>query len=762
MAKRRNENAISLFPFLAVLVCTMGALILLLLVTTRRIRQKQQEAPAAVATDDSAESPSVVTATPVTSDAEQVDEVPAVAMSAWLEAQATLLTARQELAEAERALDDESQQQVVLQNTLDDQRQQLAELAEALQAVRRKHETATQGTAVENEQLEQLRLRQAQLQQELQQQQQRTQQAATELANAESLAEAAEQLVSQRHSALRALRDLSQQQAATTSDTGTDQTLIEFSNSAGTSRTPIVIDVNGEGYLFPASQITVRPRDMEGVSATDNPLLSGVLAVHRHRSEKSVTSRPYVLLLVRPAGALDFYTAQRVFDASRVHFGYELIAQDEEVAAAEPADGEADAVRVAVLNALMRRESYYAARSSLQRRIDALKQAQRAQSGRGGGGGRSVQDTLPEGFAPETPAAETFGADEGVASGPPRAFEGDAEPAQGMTAQGQHRVGDSTRPPERSSVVPTSPGDDPAGRYAGRGQGPVSPWSSIPSKAEARSHVEQGLARALAAREEARTAEHQYQAATPSEQRTAAPGQEVFPSLAEDSRSSTETRSPGGVPGPRSTSRSGGAVQGSGQPGPSGQITESWQAAGSDPAADSSQLTQQPVRFPQLDGQTYRPHDTSPGAAAGSSGPGGMTSGSGSGLSRGGMVSYHQVTVFLDPQHYTVAGYDSVPLHGQSIRQIVHSLLPVLYEVSGQHPHPLAETTLPAAKFVVSPGAHTLFLQLAAALSDRNLPVSSVVSLESFVSLSPENGLLQITPTASDRVHEVSERRVLP
>ena len=34
----RATNSVSLFPFLAVLVCAMGALIFLLLVTTRRIR----------------------------------------------------------------------------------------------------------------------------------------------------------------------------------------------------------------------------------------------------------------------------------------------------------------------------------------------------------------------------------------------------------------------------------------------------------------------------------------------------------------------------------------------------------------------------------------------------------------------------------------------------------------------------------------------------------------------------------------------------
>ena len=59
MSRRSKETlAVQLFPFLAVLVCTMGSLIFLLLVTTRQIRQRavafaafqlaQQELAAAV------------------------------------------------------------------------------------------------------------------------------------------------------------------------------------------------------------------------------------------------------------------------------------------------------------------------------------------------------------------------------------------------------------------------------------------------------------------------------------------------------------------------------------------------------------------------------------------------------------------------------------------------------------------------------------------------------------------------------------------
>ena len=47
-ARRSTTPSVQLFPFLAVLVCVMGALIFLLLVTTRRIRQQAIERAAAV------------------------------------------------------------------------------------------------------------------------------------------------------------------------------------------------------------------------------------------------------------------------------------------------------------------------------------------------------------------------------------------------------------------------------------------------------------------------------------------------------------------------------------------------------------------------------------------------------------------------------------------------------------------------------------------------------------------------------------------
>ncbi|MEO2035812.1 MAG: hypothetical protein ABGZ35_27360, partial [Planctomycetaceae bacterium] len=100
--------------------------------------------------------------------------------------------------------------------------------------------------------------------------------------------------------------------------------------------------------------------------------------------------------------------------------------------------------------------------------------------------------------------------------------------------------------------------------------------------------------------------------------------------------------------------------------------------------------------------------------------------------------------------------------HGQAINQIVGSLAGSLFEISSRSPHPLAEMTLPAAKFVVSPGAHTLYLQLAAELHDLNIPVSSIVSLDAHV-IDRAAGSISVMTSPVHRVaSQVSSTKELP
>ncbi len=665
MAKRRNEKTISLFPFLAVLVCTMGALILLLLVTTRRIRQKQHEAPAQLVVSEPAER--------LTDSIAPEASVPGIAPREWVEVQTTLTLTQTQRAELQQALNVEQQRYTTALQQLTYRQREVTELQHVLKAARQKQETASSRTDAAAQQLAELRKLQDSLQQRRNESAAPVEQLSAALEAAESLAVAAEQLVSERHSALRTLRDMSTHQQDQPADTGVAPTVIEFSNSAGTSRTPIVVDVTDHGFAFPATQIKIPRKDMDGVSLTDNPLLSGVLAVHRERSKDSLTSRPYVLLLVRPGGTLLFYVAQRVFQEAHIHFGYELVCDDQVIAAAQAVDGEAEAVRIAVLNSLIRREKYLDAVSSLRPRITALRgaQAEISRSSQFGSNGLG-QESHRQYF--EEPSGNSRA--DGLVNNP---FGRHDDRAEAETPASPHFTEpDSKLMDDHESLETANASGGPSPSRAA----PLDVWQSIPSMAEAKTQVERELAKALAAREILRRSKAQNGFASDDSATLQSAGMAVADGSA-GGGSSSDT-----VPFGRST-----------------------------------------------DGSTSRFTDR--------------------------LISYKQVTIYLDPQNYTIVGYRPVALDGQDISQIVRSIAGVLFGISRRNPHLLTEMTMPSAKFVVSPGAHTLYLQLAAQLHRLNIPVASIVSMDPHVTDRSDGFISIISSPAFSLAKQVSDRKEL-
>ena len=743
MAKRRADKTISLFPFLAVLVCTMGALILLLLVTTRRIRQKQQEKAADIVVVESSSS--------VIESAE--DDV---SVEEWLQARAALETIQEHRAVIEQSLVDQTHDYEAGLEKLEDDRRNLAELERA-QEIEHLKVDAAEATLVLNElRQSELRRQQAGLQKRLEDLRQAILESEEKLESAEALAVAGEQLVSQRCSALKALQEMSDQQREQIADSGVPETVIEFSNSAGTSQSPVIVDITAQGFVFPATQTKIRREDMDGVSAADNPLLSGILAIHRVRSGDSYVSLPYVLLLVRPGGTLDFYVAQRVLKGAQIHFGYELVIEDEVIAAAKAVDGEAEAVRVAVLDSVMRRDKYLAATSTLRRRIGVLRNDRRG--GRNHSSSAAGEDRNEVGrrmYGEPLEGSEAESLFERYAN-PDASQESTAEFQDKAEAKALANVDSQNTPPEAKGFDSFPAVTD--SRQA------------IPSTANVERQVEAELAKALAEREESRIVE----------------SLQKFGSLMNAAEQ---------LEGNGSTQPAGQATIGSGHQFPDSAPSDStdrrdgndefWSAmqplAGSalpDPPADHGVAhwqpqTDKPVRSPNLGGQTYHPHDTAPEAASRLSSSGGRNSsmsvhyGGGKGgagvSSAGGLVSYDQSTIYLDPQHYTIVGQESVRLHGQSIHRIAHTLAGQLCEISRENSHPLAQMTLPSAKFVVSPGAHTLYLQLAAVLHEMNIPVGSIVSMDAHVTDGFGGSLSAMTPLpGSGAPQSISRRKELP
>ncbi len=317
----------------------MGSLILLLLVLTRKIRHEQSggDAPAAVAVAPAAASP------------DRTLEIAALETERDT-VSSDVLRLQQQAVELEQTV---AQQQTTVAGL----RQQFTELEGTLHTA----EATPDKTSVAGlqNQITELRSKQVVLRQRLDEHEKRLLAKQLQLKAVTEATVAAEEKLHIVNSSIVALRKQVQDAQQTAASAGTE-TILEFTNTVGTTRTPIIVEVSKEGYRIQPTGIVIETRDMEGFPASDTPLMAAILAVHRERAKGSVTSQPYVLLLVRPTGSEAFYPAQGILANEKIHFGYELIAADKAIATGESAPTEVAAADAAMAEAFRRREKIYA------------------------------------------------------------------------------------------------------------------------------------------------------------------------------------------------------------------------------------------------------------------------------------------------------------------------------------------------------------------------------------------------------------------
>ena len=698
MAKNRNDNAVSLFPFLAVLMCTMGALILLLLVTTRRIRQKQQE--------------TAVTSAVVEN---QPCNLPAITAEEISTARTQVLSRQEKMSTLEETLSADSRQQKITEASVSSLQDDIQRLQQELQEAEAAADTVRSSVGNVQTTIDELKEQIDGLQQQLTDARKQQDQVQQELASQEVLANDAEQLLLQRRSALCELRQTVDSTLKATA--GRDDLAIDFSNPWGTSRTPIMIELDGDGFVFPATGVRVSRQDLTGFRSTNNPLLSAVQVSHRLRSRSSAVSDPYVLLLVRPEGILDFYPAQRVFTDARLHFGYELLDADQAVAADTAADGEADAAQLAIAETLAHRNRLLVGTTDLQQQIAALRRSrQRSQTAAqpshdGHRGSSPGLHDVPPPVGPSSGWSSNREASNGTT--------GHSPPSDGTPLEAQQQKGHSA-PSGRLSdreydqlLADGRQSKDGSGQASGE-EG--SPWTksqrrSIRSVLAPGSDVESALERAIASRS-GRSGSR------------GTPQQNVSP-RSEDSSF-----------GRRTENRSASAAQGMGR-----QATEHDRSQ--DEFWDNLQaLPGQPSPDSKL---------TATRGGGGFGGNGGSS-----------LTFFENVTVYLDPQHLTVVGHSPESLQGLPVSDIIQFLVESLVDVVRYRPRLAMGKSLPAVKFVVSPGAHALYLQLASELSKLNVPVSSVVSLGPYVDAKTGQPITQYEGMRSQVIRTVGDPEVLP
>ncbi|MCA9035507.1 MAG: hypothetical protein KDA91_10260 [Planctomycetaceae bacterium] len=346
MARRQHQNSVSLFPFLAVLVCAMGALILLLLVTTRQIREQRlaQGTP----------SETVPLKLPLVTGEELSSDVDSSARDLEL-LQDQLRSVTIELAdETEKARQLRSEISQVNQE-LEISRSQGQSLSTEASSLKASLELgSSQDVSREVAEVEQsiaiLEQQRSELAEKLSEAEQRILLRRQELVTLNEEVTGTYQEMHERRSAVLSLR----RQAASTSSARPKpgETVVEFTNARGTSLNPILVNLSERGMEFLPTEIRLTEDDLRGTSLRNNPFLEGVYALSEFRGKRAGQGVPYVLLLVRPGGASPFYTAQRILTDSGIHFGYELLTDEHQIHAGETDSEEAAFVRDAVLKSL--------------------------------------------------------------------------------------------------------------------------------------------------------------------------------------------------------------------------------------------------------------------------------------------------------------------------------------------------------------------------------------------------------------------------
>lgn len=337
-SRRETAPSVALFPFLAVLVCAMGALILLLLVMTRRIRsqaelrlQETALAPAAapILPDPVVPEPppAVLVAPP-----RPAERLPAPTdVSAWSTPAPPVLelpppkpividptfesrraAQLRQHAAAQQELDRTWQQTVArLSRERSSAAEAVAQLRNALSARQRDLEQARRDIDAE------------------QRRQAETAARTSDLGG--DKARLAERQVAVQREIDSVARQLEALQLNRQTESGRRFTFVPFDALSGTTRRPIVIECQRDRLVLVSEGITLTADDLDGFIPHYNPLSAGVRtltdAFERVDGPGQV---PYVLLIVRPEGTISYYAARMFLQPLNLPFGYELVGSDQE------------------------------------------------------------------------------------------------------------------------------------------------------------------------------------------------------------------------------------------------------------------------------------------------------------------------------------------------------------------------------------------------------------------------------------------------
>jgi hypothetical protein len=332
MSRRRedNENPVQLFPFVAVLLCTMGALLVLLISVARSAKEHAEHA--AVVQRAKAEA--------------------AAASRSQADLQ-KIAAAKQELAEIARYRAELQVERVRAATALRENQERLSHLEDHMRRLR--------------EQLATMQLAAAELNSLEGEHYDDREQAQREIERLQQLIADGQKLIEE----LKAEHNARSKSYA----------IVPYDGKNGTRRRPIYIECVGDEVILQPEGVRFPRGDFRPPIGPGSPLVAAIRAareyiVQNEPPEAGKAAIPYPLLIVRPDGIESYYLAREAIQSWDSEFGYELVEQDWELKYS-PADPQL---------ALREYEAAELARGRLQALAEAAPHAYGAyRSGSGGG-----------------------------------------------------------------------------------------------------------------------------------------------------------------------------------------------------------------------------------------------------------------------------------------------------------------------------------------------------------------------------------------
>jgi hypothetical protein len=114
--------------------------------------------------------------------------------------------------------------------------------------------------------------------------------------------------------------------------------LIPYEGPNHTRRRPIYIECTAQGIILQPEGIVLQAADFDGPLGPGNPLDAALRTVREHISQTTgnAAGEPYPLLVVRPSGVVAYGTARAALKSWDDEFGYELVEDDKQLVFGDP------------------------------------------------------------------------------------------------------------------------------------------------------------------------------------------------------------------------------------------------------------------------------------------------------------------------------------------------------------------------------------------------------------------------------------------